>query len=418
MKRKIISTVLAIVCGLTGVLQLSSCSRKTVSASKDLMANIKPAKQIGTNQKPDSARKLLPVSLHLLQENYSENNNTLISPLSVASAMGMTTNGAKGETLAQLEDVFGLNIDELNQLLGSYKESLGKKEQEKLQLANAIWMRTDIAEKVKPEFLQTNADYYNAGVYAAAFDEKTKNDINNFVRVNTKERIPSILEKVSSSDTVYLVNALAFQDKWDKPYEKTDIEEGIFTTAQGEQQNVSFLHSTENTYYEDAKAIGVSKPYADGRYAFVGILPKEGISLYEYIAALTGEELTMLLQSAGDHEVITGIPEFKTEFTADLSETFQKLGATDAFSTQADFSAMAGQKGDLMISNVLHKTYIEVDAEGTKAAAATLVTMKETAMPIDFEEPKTVYLDRPFLYMIVDQTNQMPIFIGTQTSIK
>lgn len=178
------------------------------------------------------------------------------------------------------------------------------------------------------------------------------------------------------------------------------------------------MSSTEDLYLEDGEAAGFVKPYREGSFAFVALLPPEGMSVQDYAATLTGERLQDILDDARPAAVQATMPKFESEFDTDLSTSLKALGMPDAFDPDvADFTRLSEDADALCIGSVLHKTHIAVDEQGTKAGAATVVGMsKMSAMGPD--EEKTVCLDRPFVYLIVDQQANLPVFIGTLTTLE
>lgn len=419
MKKKILAL------GLTASFLLSfvGCSAPTagqgkaeVPAEQNLMLDVK-ADRTKQDIVPadDGAAALTDFSVRLFQQSLEEDKNTLLSPTSVLFALAMTANGAKGDTLAQMEEVFGVSVEELNPYLCTYREALEGMESSKLSLANAIWFKDEGSLTVEPDFLQTNADYYNAGAYKAPFDEKTCEEINGWVSEHTNGMVKEILDEIPQEAVLYLVNALAFEAEWEEIYKETQVRDGVFTLEDGTKQDVKLMYSEEGTYLEDAYAIGFMKYYKDREYAFAAMLPKEDVSVSDYVASLQGATVTELFQTAQQKDVRTAIPVFESTYDVEMSKLLMNMGMTDAFDLKkADFSRMAhSTEGNIAISRVLHKTHIAVDEAGTKAGAATVVEMKRESCPIEEEEPKVVYLDRPFVYMIVDCDRNVPIFIGT-----
>ena len=347
--------------------------------------------------------------------------NTLVSPLSVMSALAMTANGAAGETLSQMETMLGgaLSIDQLNEYLHTYVENLPSEEKAAFHLANSIWV--DEPEiTVTEDFLQKNADYYGASVFSERVDgNETRDRINAWVEENTHGMIKNILNEVPEAAVMFLVNALAFEAEWAVPFERYAIREEKFTAASGECQLVDMMRSEENIYLEDKNTTGFVKRY-EGGYSFVALLPDEDLSIEEYVAGLTGEKLEKLLNNPTYTDVNIKMPKFEYEYDIAMNDILKKMGMTDAFDAMsADFSAMGeSERGNIFVSHVIHKTFITVDNLGTKAGAATVVQMDAEGAIINPKEPKTVYLDRPFVYMIVDNETNLPIFIGAVTSIE
>jgi serine protease inhibitor len=359
-------------------------------------------------------------AVDLFKEGAGEEKNPMISPLSVLLALSMTANGADGDTLAQMEDVLGgtLDIDSLNKFLRGYINSLKNTDKAALSVANSVWFRNEENSiAVDPEFLQNAADYYGADAYAAAFDSGTLEEINNWVSEKTDGLIDSILEKIPDEAVMYLINAMVFDAEWQDVYSKEEIRDGTFHAYDGTEQTVPMMYSREIKYLDDGRATGFLKPYADGQYSFAALLPNTGISIGEYIAAMTGEDFIKTIENAKTGIVNAALPKFTSEYSIQLNDVLKNLGITDAFSeTDADFTRL-GQSaaGNIYISGVAHKTYISVDELGTKAGAVTSVEMSVTSlMPVDFY---TVTLDRPFVYAIIDNSTNLPLFIGAVHSI-
>ncbi len=409
--------LIALMLSFAVLMGLTACSE---ASSDDLMKDV-PAKAVDVLPDMEAgAAAATDFGVRLFQTSMEEGKNTLISPLSVLYALAMTANGADGETLAQMEQVLGMDCDNLNSFMLAYIDLLPEAKEYKMSLANSIWFKDDPNFIVEQSFLQTNADYYGADAYKAAFDESTRNDINNWVKEHTDGMIPEIIDKIPDEAIMYLVNALAFEAKWADVYEEHQIREGRFTMEDGTRQDVDMMHSEEYTYLEDEMAKGFMKFYKDNRYAFVAMLPNEGISVQQYVDSLTGEHLRDLLTNHEDVTVFAVMPKFEMEYDLEMSEVLQEMGMTDAFDWKvADFSRLGTYNVDGMnicINRVLHKTFISVTEQGPKAGAATAVEMvAEGAMEI--VEFKEVVLDRPFVYMLIDCETNLPFFIGTMMNV-
>ena len=438
MKKRIIQKMLcsAVVWGM--MIGVTGCG--STENSEDLMQDIKPQKEamldVPTSENQDEngtqeennqnnlleadAASMTDYAVRLFQQSLEEEENTQISPLSVISALGMTANGANGQTLAQMEQTFGMSLSSLNQYLFSYREALPeKKDKYKLSMANAIWFNDVDSLMVEKAFLQTNADYYGAEVRRAPFNESTVKEINTWVSDHTDGMIPDILNRMPEEAQMCLVNALAFDAEWQETYYEHQVRDGLFTKEDGTTQDIQLMYSEENAYLEDDNAVGFMKYYADRKYAFAALLPEEGISVSEYATSITGEELNAILTNVSDRSVNAAIPKFTSEYSIEMSDVLKAMGMTDAFDAErADFSAMGhSENGNLYISQVIHKTFIGVDELGTKAGAATLVMMTEGCALME-QEPIEIYLDRPFVYMIVDCEENVPVFIGVVREIE
>lgn len=359
------------------------------------------------------------VRLFKASEELGEDGNTLISPLSVLCALAMTANGAEEETLRQMEQTLGMSVDDLNLYLYSYINALPQGEKYKLNLANSIWFTDHERFTVNRDFLQTNADYYGADIYKAPFDKTTLKDINRWVKEKTDGMIPEVLDEIPEVAIMYLINALAFDAEWTEIYEDTQISDGEFTTEGGEKQKVEFMYCGEGKYLDDGKATGFIKYYSGRKYAFAAMLPNEDISVSDYIASLDGAALNQLLSNPQNTAVKTAIPKFETEYDIEMSEVLKSLGMVDAF--EPDIARFGGlgvsEEDNIYIGRVLHKTFISVGERGTKAGAVTVVEMVDNASA-DISDPKKVYLDRPFVYMLIDCETNIPFFIGVMESVK
>ena len=346
--------------------------------------------------------------IRLLQSTAQPGVNTLVSPLSVQTALAMTMNGAEGDTLAEMEEVLGGERGQLTHLLGDYLKSV---EGEQFHAANAIWFADRQDFTVKEDFLAANQTYFDAELYQAPMNSGTVKDINRWVSKHTHKMIPEIVDRLPQDALMCLVNALAFEGEWPKPYEDYQVRDGEFHREGKSPVEVEFLFGSDNLYLSGEGCTGFIKPYKGGRYAFAALLPEENRTVEELLASLDGEKLTRLLTHPTQEEVITRIPKFSTEYAVELSGVLSDMGMPLAFTGGADFSGIGETEEGLFIDQVLHKTFLELGEKGTRAGAATAVMLAEGAAP-DQEEPKKVFLDRPFLYMLVDLEYHTPFFVG------
>jgi len=407
-------TSLLIICVIA--INLTGCSNKV--PTEDLMKGITPNEVEANEDLSLNNANVTNFAIRLFKECEISGENTLISPLSVLCALAMTANGAENETLKQMETVLGMTTEELNLYLYSYMNNLPQDDNYKLNLANSIWLNENNGFTANQDFLQTNSDYYGADIYKATFDKQTCADINNWVKEKTDEMIPKILDQIPRDAIMYLINALAFEAEWNEIYTEHNVKEGKFTKEDGTTQDAQFMHNKEIIYLEDEKATGFMKYYYGRKYAFVAMLPNKNISVSDYVDYLNGESLNTLLNNPKYITVNASIPKFETEYNINMTEILKNMGMTEAFEIQnADFNGFGSSaNGNIFISRVLHKTFISVAEEGTKAGAATAVEMQEAE--IESPETKEVYLDRPFVYMLVDCENNIPFFIGTMMNIE
>lgn len=407
MKKKL----LALLCSV--LLLLTACGGPSYRATDLTAKATTAAAPADADLSGPEAGAITAFSVELLRQTANE-ENALISPISVLTALSMTANGAAGNTLAQMEKMFGSSTAELNEYLHTYLSTLPDSETASCRPANSIWFRDDgQCLQVNEDFLNANAAYYGAGLFASPFDDAALQDINTWISDHTGGLIPQMLDSIPPDAMLYLINALVFDAKWDEAYSSHQITDGQFFPENGSPRQVRMMRSEESLWLEDTLATGFIKYYKDRTYAFAALLPNEGVSLDEYLSSLTGDNLRQTLVSAEGTAVHTAIPQFTCEYSTELSPVLKAMGMTDAFdSSLADLSAMGtSQAGNLYISRVLHKTYLALDDNGTQAAAATIVESPAESAPVEPE--KAVCLDRPFVYLLIDCENRLPLFIGT-----
>ncbi len=350
--------------------------------------------------------------LDILKQTFN-GKNIMISPFSILSAMAMTENGAANNTLKQMEEVFQMDKNVMNKYFKTYYE---KKKDENLFIANSIWIKDAPDLIVEDQFIQENKEYYHSEIYKEDFSGKTLKNINNWVYEKTDEMIEDILEEIHKDAVMYLVNAICFKDKWEKEYLESQVFEAEFTLENGEKKPITMMRSEEEVYLEDESAKGMIKYYKDRKYAFIALLPSENIKMKDYIDSLDAKKIQSLIENKQEEPIMVNLPKFKSAYSVKLQAVLKTMGITDAFDEEkADFSLLGySPEGNIFISKVIHKTFIEVDEKGTKAAAATVVEMtKEEAL----FESKEISFDRPFIYMIYDVENELPIFIGIEMNV-
>lgn len=349
-----------------------------------------------------------------------KNANVTISPMSVLNALAMATNGAAGKAGAQLRAAIagGASTAALNKSLKWYSSKLVNTAKARLSNANAIWYHDKGTLKIKKKFIATNKKYLGAGAQPADFsDPSTVNAINAWVSRNTNGMIKRLVSRVTPDMRLILANAVYFDAEWKVPYEKSDVRTRAFTTANGQKRKVKMMFSTESRYIEAKGVTGFIRPYAKG-YSYVALLPKKGTAIKAFLSDLDGTAFRKLVAGAQRATVRAGIPKYSVAYTNENMRTqLAGMGIRLAFDPfKADFSNMATDKtGNLFIDQVIHKTKVEIDERGTKAAAVTGIVYKNTSFtPV---KVKTVVLNRPFVYAIVDNATKLPVFIGAVNNI-
>ena len=382
----------------------------------DLMKGITAQKVESVELNEELIQSTADFSIELFKHAYSKDGNSLVSPTSVYLALGMTANGAAGNTLKEFEILLGkrdINVKDLNLYYNSLAKKLTNSKNGKVNIANSIWYSNDKPLYVKKDFLQINADYYNASAYAADFkSEQTVKDINNWVKTNTGNLIDKIIDEINYNTIMYLINTVYFENQWENAYKKEEIKKDTFKLVNGTKLLTNFMFSKEYTYLKDDKAEGFIKPYKDGKYSFVALLPNEGVSIDNYVASLSGESFMRIIKNKSKTSVRAAIPKFKSEYNINLVNPLKEMGLKDCFVYgKANFTKMANNpKGEIYVDNILHKTFITVDELGTKAGAISSVEMTLESSPLIAH---SIILNRPFVYAIVDNETNLPLFLGT-----
>ncbi|MBR6394323.1 MAG: serine protease [Ruminococcus sp.] len=385
--------------------------------SRNLCSTYTPDDVEGLEADDEFIKSQTEFALGFLQRSITASSNTMVSPYSAIQALAMTANGTGTETRAEMEKVLGggMSIDKLNKYLYTQRinQPDGSTYSCKLKTANAIWSKKGLP--VAPEFLKNNVNYYGADFYEANMDKSTVDDINSWVNKNTDKMIPKLIDELSESTVMCLVNAVTFDADWISPFDPAW--DGTFVNANGENEKAKMMTSDESYYITDGKAQGFMKMYEGRKYAFAALLPDEGVDLNDYISGLTAESLNKTLSNPEtEGGVHITLPKFKYDFEIHMNDLLKDMGMNAAFDdTLSDFSKMVSNGGDdIYISDVLQKTHIEVDEKGTRAAAATSVTCDVKALP----PSKEIKFDRPFMYCIIDTETSIPVFIGTVMTLQ
>ena len=378
-----------------------------------------PAANISSDEKFLIGANEFSVDLfrNTVMKDLENGKNTLVSPESVLFALGMTSNGAKGDTLKQMQNVLckDVDTDTFNKNMNKLMTSAQSSSDFKFSIANSVWVKDMQGMTLTEQFARSCKQMYNAEMFKAPFNDETLKQMNNWVNEKTDKMIPKIIDEFGDDTAAVLLNCIAFDAKWEKPYKKDAVADNKeFTLRDGKTVNCSMMHSEEKLYVSDDKSQGFIKNYKGGKYAFMAILPNEDVSLSDYVKSMTAQSFAkMYAGKTTQYQVLASVPKFKYDYSAKLNDTLKQMGITDAFDGEkADFSGMTEQQ-KLFISNVLHKTHIELDEEGTKAAAATAVTMDVSGALPAKEDIKEIRLDRPFAYAIMDTQTGLPVFMGT-----
>ena len=352
----------------------------------------------------------------LYDEINNEETNVFFSPYSISSALAMTYNGAGKTTKAEMVDVMNFNENEEIQSkdfseLNSHITSLSS-EKIQMNIANSIWGQQNYG--FEKRFLELNNKYYGAGVKEVDFRENYKSirkDINKWVEEKTQKKITDLIKKnmLDPMTRMVLVNAIYFNGKWEFPFKEEDTYEDVFYVYSECKTKVNFMQRQVSLkYYEDDLAQVVEIPYAGKALSMMVILPKDKYGMEQLEDHLDENLYNSYQKSMRTKKVKLKLPKFKLTANYELNKPLKNMGMGSAFGKNADFSGMTGKK-DLYISNVVHKSFVEVNEEGTEAAAATGVVMRKTSVNLDKKEFKA---DHPFVFFIKDNKHDTILFMG------
>ncbi|MEN8204069.1 MAG: serpin family protein [Bacteroidota bacterium] len=367
--------------------------------------NLKSAKVIEVNN--DFGLELLK----MVVENGDE-PNLMISPASVSIALGMAYNGAENTTMDAFEEVLnydGLTREEVNEITKELIHVLSTNVKGNLvEIANSLWYRKDFP--VKQEFIDLNTNYYDARVEELDFSKADAiKTINNWVSDKTHGKIDQIVQSIDPTTMMYLINALYFNCVWETEFDSKDTYDANFYTELGRRYGTVDMMKLESTF----NTLGVEGfsaaelPYKNGKFSMYVFLPDEGNTVNELVADLNGETWNNYLEQFSEATDFTiHMPRFEFDYKRSLKNDLAAMGLELAFSDEADFSGISDI--DLLISEVMHKTYIKVNEEGTEAAAVTSISFGVTsAGPMNY-----LKLDRPFLFAITENSSKSILFMG------
>ncbi|WP_296557200.1 serpin family protein [uncultured Acetobacterium sp.] len=408
MKRRL--AVLVGVLGMAALLLMGAGCKKT-----DIS---KPDAEVLNAFDADMVEKSNDFGFNLYKNLALENENMMISPVSVSLAMEMAYNGAAGatrEAMAKALNIQGIDVEQLNKNNRALIYFLTTAAPEvNLNIANSIWMVEDF--KFSEVFLETVQDSYQAEAKKLDFtDPKSAEVINKWVKDQTQGTIDQIVTPPIDPETImFLINAVYFKGAWTSPFEKELTTDQPFKLADGQTVTVPTMYQSGSfDYLKSADFQALRLPYGeDEQIAMMLFLPNEGVSLEEFQKQLNGDNWSKWISLFEQKEGSLMLPKFTMAYEKSLNQPLTELGMGIAFEAgKADFSGLAedGTAGNIYISEVKHKTFIEVDEVGTEAAAVTSVEVGVTSMPAyDFE----LNFDRPFFYAIQDSESGAIIFIG------
>lgn len=366
-------------------------------------------------EQQDWEKAYLNLSRDLLKYVNKENadENILCSPYSLYMMLAMVLNATGGKTQKEIKKIIapGYQLGAINNSLKSAQASFMKQMKGgKLVSSNGICLGNDLYNHMNDEFRQLVTDAYSAEIFCAGADISDR--INSWVNEKTDGMIPKLIEDASAQLNMVIMNAIAFDAKWLVPYKEDDVwEDGEFNNADGTVSEVAFMSSNENYYIEDDYFEGFIKDYKGGRYALMALLPKKENDNEALNNAIEQIDFCKYYKELQNCKVCVEMPEFKCEVSSTLNDFCRGLGIENLFTNKADFSGIVADR-TIQVDSILQKAVIKVDRAGTKAAAVT-GTIRALGLPPDFDKIKSVTLDRPFVYAIINKEYYgLPVFAG------
>ncbi len=368
----------------------------------------------GWDRDDDSSYEALQsFSQQLMLENM-DGENPVLSPVSAYLALGMVGMGATGETLREFQDMLGSNMPAVSRrVMERYPQ---EQEGMVLTIANSAW----VDQQLTPDgqWMADMEGIFKGKGYRGALDSlEIMEQINSWCSENTRGLIPQMLDEPLSDDALLaLLDAVYFKGDWETAFKTTDTAKLPFTKEDGTEQQVDTMRmwGEEQLYLHSNLGEGVLLPYQGGDFAYMAILPNEGTEVRELYRQLTPEAVAELLESMKEELCDLRLPKYEVSFDQELNDSLQAMGLVRAFdSNLAELSGLGQteQGRKLYISLVRQKAVFRVDEKGTEAAAVTMVELQD-GCAMALSEPRRLYFDRPFVYMILDLETQVPLFVG------
>lgn len=394
---------------LTLIVLLTSCTKDQAPEP----SNVPDLRSISAEeQQVIASSNQFSLDLFARINNLHLNENVFISPFSISTALSMTLNGAEDETLNGMKKTLfleGLSEEEINTSYRDLVAFLLQLDQNvNLEVANSNWYRDNLT--IHPDFESVLLDYYDAEVKAADFsDPATLNLINGWIEDNTNGKIKEMLDKIPSNAIMYLINAIYFKADWKYQFDAGETETRNFYLMDGSAVTVPTMYSegVEILYAVNEEVQLIDIPYGNGQFSFTILFPTENHTVNELAESLSSDDLNTLLMDTSSIAVELYLPKFKLEFKQLLNDVLIEMGMGRAFDG-ADFGRLFEDHTGAAISRVIHQSFLEVNEEGSEAAAATIVEIVETSGG----PPSAIHIDRPFLFFIREKHSQTILFSG------
>lgn len=338
--------------------------------------------------------------------------NIIISPLSLNTVLALTQNGAAEKTKEEILKALEMQSLDDSTINEGYKNIIAHYNSLKsieTKLGNSLWMNKGL--QINENFKNTGKNYYEAEINTVDFTKNSATQtINKWISNQTSGKIKKIVDKFDSDTVMTLINTVYFKGKWSKPFTKSNTSKQEFTSSDGAKQEVDMMKELmEADYYKGESFEAVRLPYEDKNFGMYVFLPNKESNIDELLKNMNYINWSKWLNEFKSKQVQVQLPKFKVEFEEKLNDMLMTFGMQSAFTDKANFTKMSDNH-KLYIDLVKQKCYIDVNEEGTEAAAVTAVAIKETSALID--KPIEFRADRPFIYAIEDKKTGMLLFMG------
>ena len=392
-----------------------------LAAPKIVAAQNAPPQPASIPDQAEAVKGSNAFAIDLYRQLRAQPGNLFFSPESISTAFAMTYAGARGQTATEMQNVFHFTLppDRLHPAMGALLSAMNAQHKGyELRVADGLWAQQDA--QFLPSYLKLTKDDYGAGFHRVDFKtspEAVRAAINQWVEKQTNDKIQNLIGPgvLTPATRLVLTNAIYFKGDWLAPFEKADTQSEEFHTSSAQFVMVQLMHHTGSySYYDGGTFQALELPYTGNELSMVVLLPKQ-------IDGLPALEKDLTAASAGDwlqklepaDKVILSFPRFTMTQQFELSGVLSQLGLSQAFTASADFSGMTGKPG-FTISAAVHKAFIDVNEQGTEAAAATSIIMRATAVRVPFPEPPPIVFraDHPFLFLIRNTQSGAVLFMG------
>ena len=346
-----------------------------------------------------------------------KDSNVFVSPLSASFSLGMAMNGAANQTLDEMRSALQFGSASTAEINAGYKSLVALLTSldptVTMTVANSIWYRKDFP--FNQSFLDDGANYFGASIKPLDFNDASGSlsAINGWVNTQTKGKIPSIIDQIEPANVMFLINAIYFKGSWRTKFDANLTITAPFHAAGGDQSARLMHREGKMSYTETSAFQAVELPYGDSAFTMVVVLPKQGSSVESLASSLDATVLQSVTSSLRTAEVDLFIPKVKISFARSLIPDLKKLGMLVAFTDGADFTRMSTRGRELYISQVKHKAYVDINEEGTEAAAVTSTGISVTSAPLT----TTMRVDRPFVFLIRERRSGTVLFMGKVVAV-